>query len=176
MADLKRTRNRLKIALAAMAMIDIAAIAMLLTPIAGSEELRQQEQKQLWLQLKSRQTAAWRGLEKKIPLAAHQIDEFYQDRLPAGYSAISMNLDRLASESGVRMSAEKFSQKEASISGLERVEVEAELSGDYLQLVRFINAFERSRLFFIINGVELGGEQNGFVKLQLKLETYLRTA
>lgn len=175
MADLKRTRNRLKIALAVMAMIDVVAIAMLLTPIAGSEELRQQQQKQLWLELKSRQSAAWRGLEKKIPLAAHEINDFYQDRLPSGYSAISMNLDRLASESGVRMSAEKYSQKDASISGLERVEVEADLSGDYLQLVRFINALERSRLFIIINGVELGGEQSGMVKLQIKLETYLRT-
>jgi type IV pilus assembly protein PilO len=176
MADLKRTRNHVKIAIGVMAMIDVVAIVMLLTPIAGSEQLRLQEQRQLWLELKSRQSAPWRGLEKKIPLAAHEIEDFYQDRLPSGYSAISMNLDRLASESGVRMSAEKYGQKEAGISGLERVEVEAELSGDYLQLMRFINALERSRLFFIVNGVELGGEQNGVVKLQIKLETYLRTA
>ncbi|MBV9181136.1 MAG: hypothetical protein JO356_07485, partial [Acidobacteria bacterium] len=54
-------------------------------------------------------------------------------------------------------------------------EVEAELSGDYLQLMRFINALERNRLFFIIDGVELAGEQSGSVKLQIKLETYLRT-
>src|SRR5689334_2342189 len=100
MPDLKQTRNRLKIALAAMAMVDVLAIATLLTPIAGSEQLRQQEQKQLWLELKTRQSAPWRGLEKKIPLAEHQIDDFYRDRLPSGYSVISMNLDRLASQSG----------------------------------------------------------------------------
>lgn len=175
MPDLKQTRNRLKIALAAMAMVDVLAIAMLLTPIAGSEQLRQQEQKQLWLELKTRQSAPWRGLEKKIPLAEHQINDFYRDRLPSGYSVISMNLDRLASQSGVRMSAERYSQKDAAISGLERVEVEAELSGDYLQLMRFVNALERNRLFFIISGVQLGGEQSGVVKLQIKLETYLRT-
>src|SRR5215469_5416671 len=175
MADLKRTRNRLKIALAVMAMIDVVAIAMLLTPIAGSEQMRQQEQRQLWLELKSRQSAPWRGLEKKIPLAAHEIEDFYQDRLPSGYSAISTNLDRLASESGVRMSAEKYAQKDAAISGLARVDVEADLSGDYLQLVRFINALERSRLFFIVDDVQLAGEQSGIVKLQIKLETYLRT-
>jgi hypothetical protein len=176
MADLKTTRNRLRIALATMVMLDVVAIAMLLTPIAGSQKLRQQQQKQLWLELKARQSAPWRGLENKIPLAARQIEDFYRDRLPSGYSEISMNLDRLASQSGVRMSAEKYSQKEASISGLDRVEVEAELSGDYLQLMRFINALERNRLFFIINGVELGGEQSGAVKLQIKMETYLRTA
>jgi len=176
MADLKRTRHRLSIVIAALAVVDVLAIAMLLTPIAGSEELRQQEQKQLWLQLKTRQSAPWRGLDKKIPLADQQIADFYRERLPEGYSAISMNLDRLASDSGVRMSAEKYSQKDAAIAGLQRVEVEAELSGDYLQLMRFINALERNRLFFIINGVELVGEQSGAVKLQIKLETYLRTA
>jgi type IV pilus assembly protein PilO len=55
------------------------------------------------------------------------------------------------------------------------VEVEAELSGDYLQLVRFINALERNRLFFIVDDLQLGSEQNGIVKLQIKVETYLRS-
>jgi len=45
-----------------------------------------------------------------------------------------------------------------------------------LQLVRFINALERDRLFFIIDSVELGGEQGGLVKLQLKLETYQKAS
>jgi type IV pilus assembly protein PilO len=40
--------------------------------------------------------------------------------------------------------------------------------------VRFINALERDKLFFIVDSVELGGEQGGQVKLGMKLETYLR--
>jgi len=59
--------------------------------------------------------------------------------------------------------------------GLRPMEIEAELSGDYLQLVRFINSLERDQLFFLINGVELGSEQNGIVKLQMKLQTYVKT-
>jgi type IV pilus assembly protein PilO len=176
MPDLKRTRKRLGIVFAALALIDVAAIAMLLTPLAGSEATRQQQLRQLWLELKARQSAPWRGVDKKIPLVEHEIDDFYRDRFASGYSAISMNLDRVASETGVKMTAEKYSQKDAAISGLERIEVEADLSGDYLQLVRFINALERSRLFFIVDDVQLGGEQSGIVKLQIKLETYLRAA
>jgi len=65
--------------------------------------------------------------------------------------------------------------KDAPIEGLERIEIAATLSGDYLQLVRFINALERNRLFFLIQGVELGGEQNGIVGLQLRIETYMRS-
>jgi type IV pilus assembly protein PilO len=44
-----------------------------------------------------------------------------------------------------------------------------------LQLVRFVNALERDQLFFLVDSVVLGGEQGGIVKLQLKLETYLKT-
>jgi len=58
--------------------------------------------------------------------------------------------------------------------GVRRVEIEADLAGDYLQLVRFINALERDQQFFLVDSVVLGGEQNGVVKLQLKLETYLK--
>jgi type IV pilus assembly protein PilO len=53
--------------------------------------------------------------------------------------------------------------------------VAASFSGDYLPLVRFINALERDKLFFIVDGVDLGSEQNGIVALQIKVETYLRT-
>jgi type IV pilus assembly protein PilO len=55
------------------------------------------------------------------------------------------------------------------------MEIDADVSGDYVQLVRFINALERNRLFFIVDGLELGNEQNGVVKLQIKAETYLRS-
>jgi type IV pilus assembly protein PilO len=73
------------------------------------------------------------------------------------------------------MSAEKYTHKDSDVEGLQRVEIEADLSGDYLQLVRFINALERNRLFFMVQSLELGSEQQGTVKLQIKVETYLRT-
>ena len=49
------------------------------------------------------------------------------------------------------------------------------MNGDYLQLVRFINSLERDQMFFLVDSVQLGGEQAGMVKLQMKLETYLKT-
>jgi type IV pilus assembly protein PilO len=175
MADLKQARSRIKIAIAALVVVDIAAAVLLLTPLAGSQESRQQQLRQLWLELKSKESAPWRGLDKKIPLAQRQIDDFYRDRFPAENSAISTDLGKVAAATGVRMSAVKYREKDATIDGLQRVEVEAELSGDYLQLVRFINALERNRLFFMVGDLQLGSEQNGIVKLQIKVETYLRS-
>jgi type IV pilus assembly protein PilO len=175
MPDLKRTRNRLKVAVAALVLVDILALAVLFTPLAGSQQSRQMELEQLNKQRKARATAPWRGLDKKIPLAQRQIDDFYHDRLPEEYSAISAGLDKVASESGVKMSAVKYTSKDVDVDGVQRIEVAANLSGGYLQLVRFINALERDKLFFIVDDVELGGEQSGNVKLQIKVETYLRT-
>jgi hypothetical protein len=175
MPDLKKTRNRLTIIVAVLVAVDVVAIAMLLTPLAGSEQSRLQAMNQLWLNVKKRESAPWRGLDKKIPLAQNQIADFYRDRFPDTYSSISTSLDKIGSEAGARVSGEKFSQKDAEIEGLQRVEISSEVSGDYLQLVRFINGLERSKLFFMVDDLELGNEQNGIVKLQIKMETYLRT-
>jgi hypothetical protein len=82
-ADLKQARNRMKIAIAALVVVDIVAAVLLLTPLAGSQESRQQQLRQLWLELKSKESAPWRGLDKKIPLAQRQIEDFYRDRRTA---------------------------------------------------------------------------------------------
>lgn len=175
MPDLKRARGQLKIAIGALVLIDAVAVAMLVTPLAGMREARQQELRQLWQQVKSREFAPWRGLDKKIPHAKQQIDQFYAQRFPTEESAISAELGRVQSETGVRVTGVRYTVKDAPIEGLQRVEIAANFSGDYLQLVRFINSLERSKLFFLVDGVDLGSEQNGVVALQIKVETYLRS-
>jgi hypothetical protein len=64
--------------------------------------------------------------------------------------------------------------KDPEALGLQRVQIEADLAGGYLQLVRFINSLERDHMFFLVDSVSLGGEQGGTVRLQLKMETYLK--
>ncbi len=75
----------------------------------------------------------------------------------------------------MRIGSVKYTMKDPLPVGVQRLEIEADLAGDYLQLVRFINALERDQLFFLVDSLSLGGEQGGVVKLQLKLETYLKT-
>ncbi len=177
MPDLRQTRHKLKIALATMALIDVAALVVYFSPLVGSQLARRSELGQLWLELqqKTREIAPLRGLDKKIPLAHQQIDEFYKQRLPQESSAIAENLGKLAAENGVRIGSFKYAMKDPETVGLRRMEIDADLGGDYLQLVRFINALERDRMFFLVDSVQLGGEQAGVVKLQMKAETYLRT-
>jgi len=175
MPDLKQTRNRLKVIVGALLVVDIAALVVLFTPLGGSQAARQQQLAQLNQERKARAAAPWRGLDKKIPVAQQQIEQFYRDRFPAEDSTISADLGKVAQDTGVRVSSVKYKTDEAEIEGLEKKEVDADVSGDYLQVARFINALERNKLFFIVDGVQLGTEQSGGVKLQIKVETYSRT-
>jgi len=177
MPDLRDTRGKLRIAVAALMLVDVAAVVVLFSPLVGSERSRREQLGQLWkeLQAKTRQVEPLRGLDKKVTVARQQIDDFYRDRIPAKDSAISEGLGKLAAQSGVRIGQIKYKVKDAEPVGLRPVQIEADFSGDYLQLVRFINSLERDPLFFIVDSVDLGGEQGGVVKLQMKLEAYLKT-
>ena len=73
MADLRKTRNQLKIAIGALVLVDVLALVVILTPLGGGQDARQQELAQLNQQRKERATARWRGLDKKIPVAKQQI-------------------------------------------------------------------------------------------------------
>ena len=177
MPDLRDTRQKVKITLAVLVLLDVAAAALLLSPLVGSERSRTEEMKQLWkeLQGRTRVVEPLRGMDKKIEAAHQQIEEFYKDRLPGQDSAISAEVGKLASQSGVKIGQVTYKLKDPEPVGLRPVGIDADLSGDYLQVVRFINALERDNLLFIIDSVELGGAQGGTVRLQMRLETYLKT-
>jgi Tfp pilus assembly protein PilO len=177
MPDLRETRRKIKIALIAMLGVDLVAIVILVSPLVGSSQSRRAELDQLWqeLQSKTRQVEPLRGMDKKVALAQQQINDFYKDRLPAQDSSISDQLGKVAAENGVKIAQVRYKAEDPVDVGLRPVTIEAELSGDYLQLVRFLNALEREKIFFVVDSVTLGSEQSGPVKLGVKLETYLKT-
>jgi type IV pilus assembly protein PilO len=178
MFDGRDARKKMKIAIAALVAVDIIALAIFFSPLVGSEQSRREQLDQLWreLQQKTRAAEPLRDFDKKIGTARLQIDDFYKTRVPAQDSAISAELGKVASQSSVRIGQIRYKSKDTDSVGLRPVEIDAEFSGGYLQLVRFINALERDPLFFIIDSVQLGGEQGGVVKLQLKLETYQKAS
>ena len=176
MPDLRDTRRKVKIALTTLAVVDVIMIAVFFSPLVGSEGSRRERLNEAWRQLqqKTREVEPLRGLDKKIPVARKQIDQFYAERLPAQDSSISTDLGKVAAQAGVRIGSIKYTMNDPLPVGVRRLEIDADLAGDYLQLVRFTNALERNQLFFLVDSVVLGGAQGGVVKLQLKLETYLK--
>lgn len=179
MADLRQTRKNLRIAIGILILVDLAAIGVLFSPWVGSAVSRRVQQDQLWreLQIKTRQVEPLRGMDTKILLAHKEINDFYQERFPSQDYVISETLGKLATQNGVQMGAVKYKMDDELPIGLRPIEIEGDFSGGYLQLMKFINATERSRLFFLIDSVDFAGEpqQQGNVQVRLKLETYMRS-
>jgi Tfp pilus assembly protein PilO len=176
MPDLRQARKKIKTALGIMLGADLVAAVILFSPLVGSTDSRRQELNQLWgeLRVKTRQVEPLKNLPQKVVLANQQITDFYQRRFPAQYSQILTEFGKLAVADGVTIEQARYKPKEVGPARLQSVEVDADLAGNYVSLARFINALERDETFFIINSVTLGGEQQGPVKLQMKLETYLK--
>lgn len=178
MPDLRQTRQKLKIAIAAMVVADVVAAGILFSPLVGSAESRRAQMRQLSaeLQKKTHDVQPLVGVDKKIVVAKDQIGEFYKERFAARDSDLTTELGKLAAENGIRIQTAKYKEEDPETSGIVPVEIAGSFSGDYLQLVRFINTLERSKMFFTVDSVELAGEGTGSVKLQIGLHSFLRGA
>jgi type IV pilus assembly protein PilO len=130
------------------------------------------------VQLKTAQIAALplQGLDAKLAKSTERANDFYKRRLPYAESKVVGELGALAKQENVRLQGVQYLHspvpEDPSLTGLQ---MDARLSGDYRPLVEFLNALERDKSFFLIDGVGLTGQQSGTVNLRLRLTTYLRT-
>ncbi len=117
-----------------------------------------------------------RGLDTKITASTRDADAFYQDRLPYAYSQVLAELGRLTQKSNVRLANVQYAQAPvlSGANALTELHMDASVSGDYRPIVEFINGLERDKMFFVINGINLSGQQTGMVNLRIRLTTYLR--
>ena len=139
---------------------------------AGADQLQQQRTAYRALQL---QMSPLRGLPQKVSLSRTQADGFYTARFPNAYSTISATINDLATKNSVRLTNLAYTPTPA-LAGLAELRMDASLSGEYAPLMHFINGMERSKTFFLINGLTLTGSQGGLVNLRLRLVTYLHAA
>ena len=131
--------------------------------------------KQIQLKALDLQTAPLRGLDKKVVEARKQIAGFYADRIPPNYSSISTRVGELSVSSGVRLSRMQYTQG-APGADLTEITLDAGISGEYPQIMRFVNGLERDKTFFVIRAMDLTGQQGGLVNLKLRVSTWLRPA
>ena len=131
--------------------------------------------RQIQLKTLELQTAPLRGLDKRIDNTRGDIAKFSKDRIPANYSTISAEIGSLEVKSGVRLTRLNYAQK-APADGLSEITLDAGVTGEYPQIMRFINSLERDKIFFVTRGMGLTGQQGGTVNLRLQLSTWLRPA
>ena len=116
------------------------------------------------------------GIDAKIAASNEQADAFYQHRLPYATSQVAAELGTLTTREGVRLGRVQYVYAPVLTGpgALTEVRMDASVSGDYRPVVGLINALERDRMFFVISGISLTGQQTGQVNLRLRLTTYLR--
>lgn len=129
--------------------------------------------KQVELHALELETTPLRGLDKRIDTARGQVSTFMADRIPANYSSILAEIGRLEVSSGVRLTRVQYAQKPAQ-NNLTEITLDAGVTGQYPQIMHFINGLERDKIFFVIRGMGLTGQQAGMVNLRLQLSTWLR--
>lgn len=174
MPNLAPARNRFKTTAIVLAVIAVAALAYLIAPIGPTKAERYQELDTARAELKARQAqlAPLRGLPNKVDASHKDIGNFYSERFASRFSAISTEIGKVAKKNNVTLSGVRYEAFDTEIPSLQQVVMQADLSGDYGSVAKFINALERNEIFFLINDITLADERAGKVKLQLTVETY----
>lgn len=117
-----------------------------------------------------------RGLDTKITTSNEDADDFYKVRLPYARSEVYTEIGHLAQKSNVHLGNVQYAEAPvlSGSNALTELHMDASVSGDYRPVVEFINSLERDKMFFLVNGINLSGQQTGAVNLRIRVTTYLR--
>jgi hypothetical protein len=177
MKSVRDARRLLLIIAVVLLVIDAAAIAWLFSPRGRGTRAHENELRELETEYRTkiREIGPARDMDKRLTVARQQQVAFYNEHIPTRYSAISETLGKLAADNHVQVSAVRYEAKDTDVAGVQRVGISSLVTGPYASEMQFINSLERSKTFFVINSVSLGGAEGGKVRLELHIETFLRS-
>lgn len=172
------TFNLLNVHFAVVTVLAIANVVLLVQLALAWHTLRTDGPEQLELRKTELRTAQLqakplRNLPERVADSTKGANRFYDGRVPGADSAILAELGTLEQKANVRLSRVQTAFAPA-LRDVTEVRMDASVSGDYASVMRFINSVERDKMFFVINGLTLTGQQGGLVNLRLKVTTYLR--
>lgn len=151
---------------------------------ASSQDANAVAQEKVRLQTAKIAAAPLDGLDEKLQKSTADANEFYQSRLPYAVSQVVMETGALAKKQNAKMTRVQYGYSPLYLDGtapgpdvvpsVTEVRMDASFTGEYRSLVQLVNDLERDRMFFLITGVTLTGQQSGTVSLRMKLTTYVR--
>jgi Tfp pilus assembly protein PilO len=92
-----------------------------------------------------------------------------------GWSAILSKLDAMVQEGAVKNVRKDYSTGDAAQYGLVSVKIRLPVSGNYSNIMKFINEIEKADTFFIINSIDVRSAESSTtpdVSMNLNIETY----
>lgn len=172
------TFNLLNLHIAAVAVLGIVNLVLVIQLVLAWNTLRRDGPEQLEVMRTELRTAQLqakplRNLPQRVADSTKGAEHFYDGRVPGADSAILAELGALEQKSNVRLSRVQTAFAPA-LRDVTEVRMDASVSGDYTSVMKFINSVERDKMFFVINGLTLSGQQGGLVNLRLKVTTYMR--
>jgi type IV pilus assembly protein PilO len=125
-----------------------------------------------------------REIRSHIPAIQQDCDAFERSLFPetTGYSMVSAELGSLATQSGLRLESRNLRPKSVKGHDLTELTIDAQVSGDYRGVVRFLNALQRSTNFYAVEGLSARsstrtqGVPKGALQVTVHIKTYLRAA
>ena len=177
----KEPRILLRGIMGALLAANLVAAVIAFKPFGGSADDLQREEAALNQQLtglrdhvaKSKQSVA------KMQTARKDTDQFmakYVTDEHFGASALALELDRIATEAGVRPLSVTYGEQDIEGSdGMKMVSLTGGFEGNYASLAMFINLLDKSPRFLIIEGLQTNApQQNGAaLTVQMKVDTFV---
>jgi len=116
-----------------------------------------------------------RDLKIKLQDAIQNRQQFSRQNLllqEGAFSVMLEDLERLATQNGLRTGGVSYALQEERDQDLIKVEATLAVSGGYSNLVHFINRLEQSEVFWIIDSLNVSGSISRELQLNLRMETY----
>lgn len=167
------------IALAGLLAVDLALLSFLWQASREGPQAMRARRDRLAVQAKLLRADVDRGekVRASLPQAGKDCDTFYHQAFldaSTGYSQIEADLGAIASKAGVRTSGFSFKQKEIKDRGVTEIGISTNVEADYPAVIQFINGLERSKNFYLLDGLQLASATAGGIRLELELHSYFR--
>jgi Tfp pilus assembly protein PilO len=124
-----------------------------------------------------------REIRSRIPAIQKDCESFERSLFPesTGYSTVSAELGSLAAKSGLRLESRTFKPKTLKGRDLTELAIDAQVNGDYGEVVRFLNALQRSTNFYAVEGLSAHSAPHtpgsrGGLQVTVHIKTYFRAA
>lgn len=163
---------------------NLAAAVIAFKPFGGSAEDLRREEAALSQQLTSLRARVDKDkqLVSKMQNARKDTDQFltkYVTDKRVGASTLAIELDRIATEAGVKPLPVTYAEQDIEGSdGMKLVSVTEGCDGTYANLAKYINLVDKSPHFLIIENLAAGApQQNGApLNVQIKIATFMNRA
>jgi Type II secretion system (T2SS), protein M subtype b len=168
------------VALGLLLLADAALVVFLWNGSRQGPDTLRAERNQLSLQAKLLRADLKRGeaIRQSLPQVGKDCDTFYDESFldaKTGYSRIESDLDSIAQKANVKTPALSFKQKSIEGRGVTEISINTAVDADYPSVIRFINGLERSKNFYLVDGLRLASAKTGTIQLEITMHTYFRT-